>query len=209
MEEIKIKKIHNWTSEENDFIIQNHNKLSKAELCDIFDVSMSSMMHKFQRLGLTEKSIMGMSYDWSETDIQYLKDNWLYKQDKEIWKDLGIDKKGFGQYVVQRKRKQLGLIGKSKRIRKNKAGYKYHIDYDKIIFTHREKMEEKLGRKLSSTEIVHHIDGDKSNDDINNLYLCKDNSEHKNLHNQIESLGFELYRNGIIHFNQENGQYYL
>lgn len=152
---------------------------------------------------------MGQTYHWTDEDIKYLKENWLYKEDKEIWKDLGIDKLGFSQYVIQRKRAQLGLIGKSIRIRQEKTGYKYHIEYDKKIYTHREKMEEQIGRKLLDTEIVHHIDGDKSNDDIDNLYLCNNNSEHQLLHNQLEKIAFELFRAGKIIFNKENGQYYL
>lgn len=70
-------------------------------------------------------------------------------------------------------------------------------------------MEEQIGRKLSDTEIVHHIDGNKSNDDIENLYLCKNNSEHQLLHNQLEKIAFELIKTGRIIFNKENGQYYL
>jgi len=41
----------------------------------------------------------------------------------------------------------------------------------KCIDRHRLVMEEKLGRKLESWEIVHHKDEDKSNDEANNLEL--------------------------------------
>lgn len=152
---------------------------------------------------------MGMSYEWKDSDIQYLKDNWLYKQDKEIWKELGIDKTGFSYHIVQSKRKQLGLIGKSHRIRSDATGYKYFIDYDKRVYTHRTKIEEQIGRKLSSKEIVHHIDGDKNNDDISNLYLCSNNSEHMNLHDQLEKISCELVKNGTIKFDKDTGNYYL
>ena len=37
------------------------------------------------------------------------------------------------------------------------------------ITTARYKMEQKLGRSLSSKEVVHHIDGNKLNDEISNL----------------------------------------
>ena len=50
MEVLVIRQIHKWTQEENDYIVQNNKKLSKQELCKKFDVSMGSMMHKFQRL---------------------------------------------------------------------------------------------------------------------------------------------------------------
>jgi hypothetical protein len=49
------------------------------------------------------------------------------------------------------------------------------------IKLHRYLMEIKLGRKLLSSEIVHHIDFDKFNNDINNLLLT-DKSEHNRIH---------------------------
>lgn len=199
---------HKWTNEDDEFILNNYKRLGKKELMKHFNVSKSSMDHKYARLGITEKSVMGMTYEWTNEQIQYLKDNWLYKQDKEIWHELGIDKTPFSDDVVQRKRKQLGLIGKSHRIRTDKKGYKYHIDYDHKVFTHREKIEEELNRKLSKDEIVHHIDGNKSNDNISNLYLCKDNVEHKTIHYQLEQLAMELVQQGIINFDKNKGIYY-
>ena len=34
--------------------------------------------------------------------------------------------------------------------------------------------------------VVHHIDGDKTNNHISNLALCRNNGEHRKLHNQTE-----------------------
>ena len=42
-------------------------------------------------------------------------------------------------------------------------------------------IEQKIGRKLYSDECVHHIDHNKSNNDISNLVLMK-RSEHSRLH---------------------------
>ncbi len=43
---------------------------------------------------------------------------------------------------------------------------------------YRKIMEEKIGRKLLPTEVVHHIDGNHKNDNIDNLMLFKSNEEH-------------------------------
>lgn len=46
---------------------------------------------------------------------------------------------------------------------------------------HRFIMEQKLGRKLERNEIVHHIDGNKHNNELDNLMLLS-SSEHAKLH---------------------------
>ena len=46
---------------------------------------------------------------------------------------------------------------------------------------HRVVMEQELGRKLYSDEVVHHIDHDRSNNDISNLQLMS-RQEHARLH---------------------------
>ena len=46
--------------------------------------------------------------------------------------------------------------------------------------------EKKIGRKLEKGEIVHHLDGDSSNNDPDNLYVCESASEHALLHSKIK-----------------------
>ena len=44
-------------------------------------------------------------------------------------------------------------------------------------------MEQKIGRPLTSKDIVHHIDGDKLNNDPDNLLLT-DRAGHQRIHNR-------------------------
>jgi hypothetical protein len=52
-------------------------------------------------------------------------------------------------------------------------------DYRKIA-------EKKIGRKLKKGEIVHHLDGNSTNDDPDNLFVCESQSEHMLLENRIK-----------------------
>lgn len=55
------------------------------------------------------------------------------------------------------------------------------------IYEHRLVMEKKIGRYLTSTEIVHHINKIKGDNLQENLYLCFNLAEHKALHRLPES----------------------
>ena len=72
--------------------------------------------------------------------------------------------------------------------------------------------EKELGRELKTDrgnmgEQIHHIDGNKLNNNFSNLVLCSDTREHRNLHCQLEKIAFELVRKGIIIFDKEKNKY--
>lgn len=206
MPQKEIKRVK-WTKEKEDFIRSNYKEMTVKELANYFCASEKAVRAKIERMGLNLR-VLGrqLAALWTEEDLEYLRENWLYTTDEDIAIHLGLSR-GFNKNVVYRKRESLGLKGKSHRIRSDKQGYKYWIDYDTRIYTHRSKIEELIGRKLEPTEIVHHIDGDKSNDDIENLYLCNSVSEHTLLHDNLEKLALELVREGKISFDKKEGKY--
>ena len=63
-------------------------------------------------------------------------------------------------------------------IKKRPDGY---LRYTNDKYIHRDIMEKHLDRKLESSEFVHHIDGDVSNNNIDNLEILT-NSKHRSLH---------------------------
>lgn len=76
-------------------------------------------------------------------------------------------------------------------------GYKVIQINGKPVKEHRYIAELKIGRKLKRTEIVHHIDGNKTNNDPNNLEIMTAR-EHSSLHRNKEiSQGKALF--GGIH----------
>jgi len=61
------------------------------------------------------------------------------------------------------------------------GGYKMIIVGKEKIYEHRYVMEQHIGRKLKKGEEVHHIDGNKMNNSIENLMLLTID-EHKKFH---------------------------
>ncbi len=52
-------------------------------------------------------------------------------------------------------------------------------------------------------EQIHHIDGDKLNNNFNNLVLCTA-AEHTEIHKKYEQLVCKLIKNGIVKFNKKD-----
>lgn len=52
----------------------------------------------------------------------------------------------------------------------------------KRMYQHRYVMEQHLGRKLLRSEVVHHMDGNKQNNDISNLELVENCAVHMTMH---------------------------
>ncbi len=67
-------------------------------------------------------------------------------------------------------------------------GYRIIRVNKKKVKEHRHIMALFLGRELTEDEIVHHIDGDKLNNAIENLQLFPSHSEHSSLHRTLERL---------------------
>ena len=75
------------------------------------------------------------------------------------------------------------------------------------VLEHRLVLEKRLGRYLLPGEIGHHKDGIKDNNEDENLYLCKTNSEHRKIHQNMYEIVYILYQMGIVGF--EEGQYVI
>lgn len=67
-------------------------------------------------------------------------------------------------------------------------------------------VEGMLGRPLSKTEIIHHIDGQKQNNDPENLWVT-DFVGHKHAHQSLQEIGYDLIKRGLITFDRETGEY--
>jgi IMP dehydrogenase len=93
----------------------------------------------------------------------------------------------------------------------NAAGYilVYDEASKKYQLEHHKNIENFLERPLQCGEQVHHIDGDKRNNNINNLCLMNTANEHSKCHSQLQNLGYELYKNKVINFDKVSKKYFI
>jgi len=57
-------------------------------------------------------------------------------------------------------------------------------------FEHRKIVEEFIGRKLKPEEVIHHIDFNKLNNDIDNLMVFPTNKEHIKFHTKLKQYSY-------------------
>lgn len=72
---------------------------------------------------------------------------------------------------------------------------------------HRLVVEAHIGRFLEMTEVVHHIDCDASNNDINNLIAIPSDSDHRKAHASVNRCVKELLARGVLEFDRDALEY--
>jgi hypothetical protein len=75
-------------------------------------------------------------------------------------------------------------------------------DYGYVL-EHRYIMEKHLGRPLKKKEVIHHIDGDKANNNIDNLVLCDNAREHNIIHTEMELFVEKLIKEKRVKYDRE------
>tara|TARA_R100001530_G_scaffold2067_1_gene3497 strand:+ start:511 stop:1173 length:663 start_codon:yes stop_codon:yes gene_type:complete len=114
---------------------------------------------------------------------------------------LIIEKDDEGWYIETCKGGTNGYM--MKRIRP--VGKKHRIK----IFKHRWVMEQYVGKEALINMHVHHIDMNKLNNDISNLWLCTP-KQHMSAHHSFNKCCVEAFKRPIqFGFNVETGKYYL
>lgn len=111
--------------------------------------------------------------------------------------------KNNNEYINYIKIGQYLAVFKPNHHKANKEGY---------VYIHQLQAEKKLGRQLNNEEVVHHIDENKFNNDIDNLMVFKSKSDHTAFHNGIKiRLENDVWVADIktIKINGKSGKYEL
>jgi replicative DNA helicase len=75
------------------------------------------------------------------------------------------------------------------------------------VFEHRYVMEAHLGRILEPGETVHHLDGNKENNSIENLVLCRDSGKHQQIHIAAQKFVERMIKEGKVWFDEEGATF--
>lgn len=73
--------------------------------------------------------------------------------------------------------------------RKNKNGYEVILNGITWVQEHRSVIESFIGRKLTHEETVHHLNGIRTDNRIENLMIFPSQKEHKSFENKVRQFG--------------------
>lgn len=115
-------------------------------------------------------------------------------------------------------KKKFDSRDKDKKIRVWRDGYVFlyrpeHPSSRKIppdfgyILEHRLVMEAYLGRRIKKGEVIHHIDGNKSNNKLENLLLCERQRAHNQVHTAMETFVEKLIRESKVYYDREKKEF--
>jgi len=151
---------------------------------------------------------------------QYYAKTQCFQCGKEIFRDASNFRKnpnnGYCSKECRYLAKNIKMEGTIKYRRGNKLkGHKLiylpNHPYAKKNFysLHRYIMEQHLGHILNPSEIVHHIDCDKENNEINNLIVVNNHTKHSLIHGSLNKCVSILMKKKEIKYNYETNEYYV
>lgn len=196
-----------WLAEEDDFLRSNWRTMSDQELACHLDRTWRAVRNRIYRLGIPRVLLRR----WTPEEDEFIKISGsrplqevarvLNRCDSEV--SARARKIGIRSWFHHRGGYRDDRDGRPV------IGYIKENGMSRRIMAHRDVMERQLGRSLRSDEIVHHIDLNVRNNEIDNLHLCDGVSGHMSVHRSLERLLPELLARGIVGFDKDQGIYVL
>ena len=152
-----------FSKEQEEFLRGNYRAIGANKCSELLGISISIIKHKAYELGLK----FWKSKPWTTEEEEVLRENYPKYGGPYCAKLLRRT-----LTATNRKASALGCLYAPKHCHISLQGYKMLVLPDgRILAEHRVFMENKLGRKLLPTEIVHHINGNKLDNSLDNLIL--------------------------------------
>lgn len=169
----KRAKPRDWSELDIKFLQNNYANLGAKKCAELLGTTYHQTQGMARRLDLR----MFRSIPWTVDEVNFLMDNFPTKLT-----DYCAESLGRSWDATHKKANSLGLKPVWKHWYISTEGYRVLCsNRDEKIQEHRYVMEQKLGRRLTSEEIVHHKDGNKLNNDPDNLEIMT-RSEHMTHH---------------------------
>lgn len=198
-----------WTAEEDAIVRKLSGTVSCRDIAGRLGRSKRSVEARRRRLGVAG----AVNQAWTDAEdavlrrcIRHAADKgWSFSVAREVAQRLGRS--------PSQVRYRAGYLGLKLRNGVRKASGRHSgrrivgFSDGSPVFEHRAVVEDNIGRPLRPCEIVHHIDCDKDNNSIDNLYVCSSISEHRAIHHQLNALAGELLRRGWVRFDSTEGVY--
>jgi len=168
---------------DKDLLESTYKKLGSSErVAKQFGVSKKTILNRMKSLGIDRNKRKSANH-FQEDIIRLAKKGCTVKEAaKEIGISASYATKLAARYnVVFKNEYHVGFITTHNGYRMIHIPDHHEADSKGYVREHRYLMEKELGRSLLANEVVHHLNGDKSDNRLNNLVVM-DASDHVRLH---------------------------
>lgn len=193
-----------YTKNEDDFIRGNYLSMLFRDIGKHLGRSAGAINHRVIKLELSKKTLR----------------RWNDAEDEIIRTQLGLGLERISAVLdrhpseVSNRASRLGIPFQKRTKRGAKDGYGFSRRTDingRRVYSwdHIEVVEKRIGRKLVKPELVHHVNGIKSDNRDENLYLCRNKSHHKLVHTSLDKMLAVLLERRVVRFDCDKGVYEL